>query len=467
MPPESKASSSVARNTLAYWAYQIGDYALRFVVGVFLARSLGRELRGSLTIALLISNLGVAYAGFGLQAAATYFAGRRPDALARVHSLALRFVGVVLLADLALAGPFAETLRARVFGGIPWDFAAIPLAALPLTLYSSAAQGMLTGLGRVRRLSAILFGYSLAANLLNVVVLLVFRGRDETVVVALLNVWAATELGRAIALRLALGALPAAGSEADDGDGGSAKRTSPPLRLRDLFSFGLRAHAGGFAGVFVNKNDQTVVASLGSAAVGSYAISIRLAELLYHPSAALESGAYARIAASSREDAARLAQEMFRVNLVLTGGAMLAMALLAHPFVVFVYGAEFEDAALPLQILLPGTLAFALSRMLSLYFTARLGRPQIPAAAGWAGALLNLPLMYWTVVVRGWGLVGAAATTTFCYGAILAILLVAFARETGLRSPADYALPRARDLERLRRVVAAARRIARGARDAG
>ena len=90
---------------------------------------------------------------------------------------------------------------------------------------------------------------------------------------------------------------------------------------------------------------------------------------------------------------------------------------------------------------------------MALYFSAQLGKPQIPSAIAWITLAVNAPLMGWVVIKLQSGLVGAAWVTTGSYGVMLACYLVFFSMKTGLFNPLLLFIPQRRDFERARRLV--------------
>jgi O-antigen/teichoic acid export membrane protein len=433
---------SISRDSLAYWISQVGNFGLSFVTSVFVAVILGPESRGVFVAVLLANTLTVSLSNLGVQSSAMYFVSKFRDGLARFHFLLLVIVLLISLLDLLVYLVAGEFLRERVFDGITWNYLAIALGALPFTLYFFAAQGVMAGLGLVRRLSRILFYYSFLANGLTLAALGLARNK----LVAVLCVWALSQV-------LVAAALFAFIRREQTGWGG-VPLSRLPAELSRVLSYGIRAFAGNMAAALTNRLDHLfILSTIGRTGIGIYSLSAKLAELVFQPSASLENAGYARVAGAGRDEAAALTRELFRTNFLINGSVMLIMLILSHPLVLFFYREEYRSAIVPLQILLPGTLFLSCSRMLALYFSAHLGRPQIPSAIGWIALAFNVPFMWWAVVRRDFGMAGAAAVTTSSYLLMLVCFLSLFMARTGEKNLAAFFLPRSRDLERVRRLA--------------
>lgn len=433
---------SIGRDSLSYWTSQITNFFFSLVTSIFVARYLGRDGRGLFTGALLANTLMVNLTNCGLQTMGMYFVGREKHEISRIHTLLILICLGIALVDFAFLLAGGEALRERIFEQIEWGYLAASLSMLPFALYYFAAQGVMTGLGRVRELSNFLMGYSLVMNIANIAVLVFAPWKVE----GLLAVAVAGQVAGAGCLFMLIRKAPCRWVWLSPGD---AMRG-----MGGMLSYGMRAFFGNFATSIVNRSDHVFISSaLGNAGLGVYGLAARLAELVYYPSASLENAGYRQVVTAERSEAARLVQDLFRTNFLINGAALTVLVLLADRLVVFFYREEFSDAVLPLRILLPGTLFLSCSRMLALYFSAQLGKPQIPSMVAWIALAANVPSMWWFVAKGHGGLLAAAWVTTGCYALMLAIFLAVFASMTGLWNPAAYIIPQSRDWARLRRLT--------------
>ena len=131
-------------------------------------------------------------------------------------------------------------------------------------------------------------------------------------------------------------------------------------------------------------------------------------------------------------------------------------AALAFPVIPLVFGSGFADAALPLTLLLPGTVALTCWSLVSLYVISTLRRPGTTTLIQAGALVVSLPFYY--LAVREWEMVGAAVVSSGVYLAVFALGLVVLCRSAAVR--VGQLVPKPDDL---RRVAAFARASIRGA----
>lgn len=122
-----------------------------------------------------------------------------------------------------------------------------------------------------------------------------------------------------------------------------------------------------------------------------------------------------------------MAQTLVRYTTLFSLLIVLGMAALAKPFVTLYYGSEFTPTVLPLLLLLPGTLGFAISRPIYSIGQGK-GDLRILIYATGAAAVLNLVLNL--LFIPRYGMNGAAVATSIGYGSMV-FLHVWSARKIG------------------------------------
>ncbi len=109
------------------------------------------------------------------------------------------------------------------------------------------------------------------------------------------------------------------------------------------------------------------------------------------------------------------ASRITRYTLLLHALLALGVAALAEPFVRLYFGPSFDATVLPLLILLPGALGYALARPL-IGIVKGSGQMRVLVAATAGSAALNLVLNL--VLIPRFGMQGAAVATTVGYGSV-------------------------------------------------
>jgi O-antigen/teichoic acid export membrane protein len=107
---------------------------------------------------------------------------------------------------------------------------------------------------------------------------------------------------------------------------------------------------------------------------------------------------------------------------VLVGGALaaLALALIAQPLLVTMYGPEFDESLVPLLILLPGSVAWSAYRIVASGLQG-LNRPGQTSRAQLVATLVTLVGL--ALTLRPWGIRGAALTSSVAYTTAFVVCL--------------------------------------------
>lgn len=172
-----------------------------------------------------------------------------------------------------------------------------------------------------------------------------------------------------------------------------------------------------------------VQAFLGGTQLGLYSLAVSMSESVLLAADSLAIALIPRQTEATLEASAATGLRAARYGgaLALAGAAPLAAF---GPIIVpFVFGEEYAASYLPLVVLLPGTVFFAVQRFCGVP-ALRANRPSLIAGIYAAGVALNVLLDVWWIPRIG--LAGAAGATTFSY-LLTALLFLRWARaiETG------------------------------------
>lgn len=167
----------------------------------------------------------------------------------------------------------------------------------------------------------------------------------------------------------------------------------------------------------------------GDQATGYYKAALGVAEFLWFVPNVLQMvllHSSSQLWSNNRTDRiTSLASQIMRYNLSLVLLLVIGLAVLAHDFIPIYYGSEFDAAVLPLLLLLPGALGFALARPI---FAIGQGKGQLNVliiATGTA-SLVNLCLN--VLLIPPYGMTGAAIATSIGYGSMLVLHILAARR---------------------------------------
>lgn len=372
---------------------------LGVVTGPLIARAVGPVGRGEIAAAVVYSALAAMVMGLGLPLAIGHSLANRLNSRGSLLMASVRFslftIPVsLLLAYLVVQGPLANLTPPGRAG------TALLMATAPISVFVGClalffvGEGALRGLAKVQLVPVLLLaGATVAA----------FVAGRLTVLVYLFLVFVSTVVAAALSWR----------------EAGSSLEPSAPLK--PLLQFGLRGYAGHLAVYAVVRVDQAIIGPfLGSRLLGFYAVAASIAVLPVSLARAIASRAFATLAEAPPHERAEVISSYLRMAIIGSAVTCAGVAAVSPVLVPLLYGGVFEEAVLPLLILLPGSVALCGS-VVGLTCLSSLGRPgrsTIAEMVGLAITLVGLPL-----VVFRYGIVGAAAISTLAYAITFGVYL--------------------------------------------
>jgi O-antigen/teichoic acid export membrane protein len=396
------------------------------VLSIVVARALGPTDRGVYVLAVLTGTLAALFGDFGMSTAGIVFGSNRLFSMGRVHwvaialSLVMAAVGTVLLVALE---PFWTSW---VLSGLDKRFLLLVGLCIGPLIYARIVGATLTGAGHVQAVARIRIAISLLAFALTAPFVVLTHSP-----LAGVAAWFAVNAVFAGMLGLAM-------VKHDE------RPSRPSLRVfGDLISFGLRAHVGTLAHHgFLRVDVFFVSAQLGPKSVGLYSLASVTAERIALLGQAAYSASASRMGSDAPAEAARLTAQIVRALVLILIPASVLLAAVATPLMTVIYGSAFAPAALPFQLLLPGTVCLTLWALLGLYVVSALRRPGTTTLIQGAALLVAVPLYF--VAVRWQGMVGAAVVSSGVYIGVCAAGATTLIR-TSTVGPRDL-VPRLSDL---------------------
>jgi O-antigen/teichoic acid export membrane protein len=221
--------------------------------------------------------------------------------------------------------------------------------------------------------------------------------------------------------------------------------SSPPdwFPRRELFAFNYKTVVYIFLLTSLYHVDVIMLSTtVESDQVGYYKAALVLAEFLWFVPRAVQSTMLQSTsnlwAEGKIERINNIASKVTRYGLLFTALLAVGLAALAQDFVPLYYPTEFTASVVPLLLLLPGSLGFAIARPILSISHAK-GELGVVIAATGAAAAINLGLN--ALLIPRYGMIGAAVATSIGYGS-LPVFHVAGARYLGFDPFADARLGR-------------------------
>ena len=335
-----------------------------FMVGVVFARTLGPSGKGQVDLALATIYLASLVFGFSVGPGLTFLVARGSDTQWASIVAALVAVSVTLATLLLLTFVQNSPLEGAVLPAgqeSPLSLMAVGAGAFA---FWALVQAILVGLARPVFASTVaLAGRAVTLGLVAWLLLVTPSTRDALVLAlgAIVGGWLVSGFMGMVAVTVAR-----------QGKGGD---------YRVLIGYSLR-HYGHALVQFGNQRLDIFLVALftGSAGVGLYVVAASIAQLLWIPANSAAQVVVPSVASVSNAMPVRAV----RAALAGTLSVSILIAAAAPIAVPLIFGEAFRESVLPLLILVPGAVAYAVGRVAGAYLTG-IGMPELNAKAGAVG----------------------------------------------------------------------------------
>ncbi|MFB6150295.1 MAG: polysaccharide biosynthesis C-terminal domain-containing protein [Haloarculaceae archaeon] len=404
---------NIVRGVLSVVSAKAATLVVGLVTTPLLYRMLGPAQFGEYTTVLSTHSLFMILVSSGVTSGVRKYVAeesRWPDWEADVVGFYFRLaIGLALLGAAVYVLALRTGLVARVFGpAFETYFALTVVLVVTAQLWAFARRALMGfGLEHVSEPLLVVYRATFAAVALG----LVFLGYG--VLGALGGQVAATALVAVLGLALLAREVPVASFV-----------SLAPSRFprKQLLTFNLLSVLLTFLLTSLYHVDVIMLQTMrGSQQVGNYKAALTLAEFLWFVPMALQA-VYVHSASSlwsqnRRRHVSDLATRTTRYTLLLTAVMALGLASLAHVVVPLYWGPEAAPAVVPLLLLLPGAVGFAVVRP-TLAIEQGHGDLRFATIATGLAALVNVVLN--AILIPELGMRGAAIATSVGYGSMLA-----------------------------------------------
>jgi O-antigen/teichoic acid export membrane protein len=206
---------------------------------------------------------------------------------------------------------------------------------------------------------------------------------------------------------------------------------------------------GGWAFLFFltialyGKIDRIIVAKFTDPTeLGFYTIAVRIAEIIWIFIQSLQVVLLPRLAGNTEEEQLESMEFIFSLSPLILLFLTLSIGILGTICIPLLYGSRFTAAVAPFQILIIGIAVYSLHKILATYYFS-VNRVKLVVVYSLIAILLNAGLSY--LLVRKFGLIGAATGTSISYTVVTILLVWQFKRETG-KLLRELFIPRAENL---------------------
>lgn len=333
---------------------------LQLGIIMIVARELGNEGMGSYTVSLLLPTLLSQLLNLGLVSANVYFIASKQFE-AKVVWGTSRDMGIAVgILGTSASGALVFFWGETVFPGVPLGALILATLIFPISLMSGLVGSFFQASHDFRSYNLIVLIQPIAA-LLGVLFLIVYSAftlNNLIIVTIFSHLCALVVGGRRLQLIVPVMYVP----------------NSRSKYLKTALKYGIKAHLGGIATLLINRSDMFMVnLFLGPSSAGIYAVAVRIIQQMWMVSQAVSTVIFPRLSSMPVDSPNRLHLVSLMSSAVFWGGGVIAffIALFSEQILNILFGESFEQAKLPLMILLSGVLVFSSSRVLANDFAAR------------------------------------------------------------------------------------------------
>lgn len=379
-----------------------------------IARQLGPEGKGEISLILLIPGVLQLFFGLGLNTANVYYAGSKRISIRELteNSVLLFFVstltGVLTMTVLSWT-PFIRLILNQT----PVSYMWLGMIALPVGLVSNQLGGLLQGLERIFTLNLMtVLQAALTLPLLAAAIIWLKLGITGAILATIIS-----QLVFVVLIAIHLSSY------------GAHFRPRWNLSvIRSTLSYGAKSYVGNLIQFFNYRLDMFLVNFfLGSAGVGIYAISVSFAELLWQLPNAAGYVIFPKAANSTQAVMNSVTPKVLYGVLFVSVIGSIVLVLFGKIAIQILFSAHFLPAYSPMLALLPGVLLLGGAKILANDLAGR-GYPHYNSIA--AGVSLAVTVALDVVLIPSKGVLGAALASTFSYTLTFLVSVIFYIRVT-------------------------------------
>jgi O-antigen/teichoic acid export membrane protein len=411
----------LARDSTYNLIRQIWTIIIGVMISILLARGLGPEQRGVYTLAALLPELLITFLNLGVAPATVYFISRKKTApnqtfgynstLALWISLGAIVIGVVVI----------KITSDTIFPNVPNYLLLLSLLVIPFSLLINYLNAIFQGIQDFRTFNLI----SMASQLTMLVLVILFVWIFPMSTTGAMISYIGSNIIGVLILMIILFRKFGAPS-------------SWNIRLNisyidQIMSYSIKTHISNIITYLNYRVDNFLLNRIsGPSPVGLYSISVGLSERLWIPSTAVGSVIFSRIASLEDGDSRREAITPLTTRFVLWFS--IIMALIAAPILAWLipilYSKEYLGSIQPLLLLIPGTIAFNVGRILSNDIAGR-GKPEINILISAIALVINM--LANLLLIPNFQASGAALASSISYTGLVIFVIIAYCRLTSVK----------------------------------
>lgn len=396
-----------AQNVTSTFCTQILSLIILFANTALLARVLGPEGKGLISVIMLVPGMLGVFLNAGIGIANVYFTGSRRLDVATLTANSLTMAGIASGVGVGIISILWATGWAEILiPGIPIWLVWIAMVGLPFVLINGYFSSILQGLQKIININVISLLQAGLTLVLTFLFVVCFNFGVMGAVIATIGAMVFAVVGITYFITHQGGII--------------VPKWDLPV-MHTTLSFGLKGHIGNVLQFFNYRLDVFFINYfLGSKEVGIYSVSVALVELLWYLPNAVSFVIFPKAASTQPEMMNLFTPKVFRIVLGFTTLGAIGLAFLGKPLIHLVFSFSFDTAYFPLLALLPGVVLLGGAKVLSNDIAGR-GYPLYNSIN--SGVAVILTVILDLILIPSHGILGAAIASSIVYGIIFSITL--------------------------------------------
>lgn len=403
------------KNTTITFVTRVLTLIAGLATSVIIARLLGPEGKGIYALAILLPSLITAFTNLGIGSATVYYIGRGKYPHKEVFGNNVVMSLTLGVFSMAIGLVIIYFFRDPVFSGISRRYLLLTLAVIPSNLFFSYTTNVLLGLQRIKEYN--LAAIAQTASFLGLIAITlwglsagitgaILAGIMANLLVNLLLFFWIKRITSGISFQL--------------------NRNY----IKDISLYGIKAHSSNLLSFLHLRLDILLIgAFMNPLVVGYYSIAVGVTEKLWLLSQSTSTVLFPKVASEKDEKRRKEFTPIVSRNvLFITALGALVIFFFSRWIIVLLFSEAYLPAVRPLQILLIGTVAVSVSRVLGNDFAGR-GQPMLNTYLNIIATGVNLSLnILW---IPRFGIDGAAWATTVSYSIAMTCALLVYSKVSG------------------------------------
>jgi len=396
-----KGSKNI-KDALGFLGTSIVSQVIIFLSSIFVIRALGPELRGYYTFLGILGFFLVPIFSFGFLAGLGYYVSSKkydPRHISKsvivislLRSLVI-IIAVLLLKYFNLLGETGNKMSV-------WFLLPV-LLTFPLNMMKESFHRILLSDSQYVKGNKLTIIYSITSPLIVFLLVVVFRLEFIGVVIAIVISNVLNFILTVVYVHKLYAAM-------------DLRKSYNKVFVKEVFSYGIKGWIGDIAVTTNNRVDQLILSYfLPPASLGIYSICGSIGQMLWILPGSIRQILFNKNAEMEKVEDRKIITAKYHAFFMITGLVMTIVFILLSKFIVrFLYGSQFLEAVIPLQIYLVGTGIYIGTMILTKYFA---GAKQIIINSYIQLFSAIIGLITALLLIKDYGIIGAAISSSLSY----------------------------------------------------